>query len=274
MYSKVFRSILDGSLANDYDARHVFQDLLILADREGDVVMSLSAISRTLNYPHSLDTLRAKMAGLGSPDPESKSQAEEGRRIVPILEGRGDNSGWHIVNYAAYRDIRSQEEQREKWRQTKRKQRAQDAEAPCPTLSTNVLPSDTDTDTYTDTINTTASSDAPKPRLSDSQWEVIKAIYPKRRGGQKWPSAKQRAKKHVATGRATYESLIAGTEAYAENCISLNTVGTEFVQQAATFFGPQQNFADEYRVGTAGKASAPSQTAGQRVRSQIQEARL
>lgn len=42
------------------------------------------------------------IAQLSAPDPESRSAAEEGRRLVPIDESRG--WGWRMVNFATYRE--------------------------------------------------------------------------------------------------------------------------------------------------------------------------
>ena len=40
MFAKVFTQIFDSSIAENYEVRHVFEDMLKLADREGAVDMT------------------------------------------------------------------------------------------------------------------------------------------------------------------------------------------------------------------------------------------
>ena len=49
MFAKFFQSIFDSSIADDWQLRIVFQDLLVLADKEGVVDMTSEAISRRTN---------------------------------------------------------------------------------------------------------------------------------------------------------------------------------------------------------------------------------
>ena len=52
MFVKVFEHILDSSIADDYELRHFFEDMLKLADwKTGVVDMTESAIARRLNFP-------------------------------------------------------------------------------------------------------------------------------------------------------------------------------------------------------------------------------
>ena len=51
MYTKVFRQIYDGTLADNWQALVTFQQLLILADENGMVDMTLAAIHRTTGIP-------------------------------------------------------------------------------------------------------------------------------------------------------------------------------------------------------------------------------
>lgn len=78
-----------------------------------------------------------------------------------------------------------------------------------------------------------------------SDWfERIKAAYPKREGGHGWPIARAKILASIANG-ASYERILAGTVAYAAHCRKKGQTGTEFVQQARTFYGPGQWW-DEY----------------------------
>ena len=123
MFAKVFRTILDGSLGTDHEARHGFMDLLTLANRDGEVDMTPEAIAAVTNVP--VERVRAVLERLSSPDPKSRNPNAEGRRIVPIDEGR--DWGWRIVNYHHYRGIHDQRERTAYFREYRRTERARKA---------------------------------------------------------------------------------------------------------------------------------------------------
>lgn len=123
MFAKIFRSILDGTLGEDAEARHTFMDLLVLANRDGEVDMTPEAIAGVTHVP--LERLKAALERLSSPDPRSRNPNEQGRRIVPIHEDR--DWGWRVVNYAHYRGIRDQRERREYFAAYRRAKRAEAA---------------------------------------------------------------------------------------------------------------------------------------------------
>ena len=126
MYAKVFTSMYDGTLVTrgPWEALVTFQQLLILADKEGDVDKTPEVISRITTIP--LDIIQKGIKALMEPDPYSRSPLEDGRRIVPINPSRP--WGWKIVNYKEYRDMRSADERRaymRKYHQEYRKQNKQ-----------------------------------------------------------------------------------------------------------------------------------------------------
>jgi len=110
-------------------------DLLVLADREGVVDMTLDAISRRTNVPE--EVVSHAISVLMTPDPSSRSGDEEGRRLIPIDSRR--NWGWQIVNYEHYRNLKDEEARRAYFRDKKREQRAKSS----PTLSNAVKDSPT-----------------------------------------------------------------------------------------------------------------------------------
>jgi hypothetical protein len=120
MFAKVFGQIFDSSVAEDYLVRLVFEDFLVLADKLGVVDMTPQAVSRRTNVP--LEIVQRGILVLSSPDPESRSQGEEGRRLVPIDSHR--SWGWQIVNYEHYRNLRDEEARRAYFRDAKREQRS------------------------------------------------------------------------------------------------------------------------------------------------------
>lgn len=120
MYSKVFQQIFDSSISEDHVVRHVFMDLLVLADRHGCVDMTLKAISRRTNVP--LDMVTRCIDVLTQPDPTSRTDTEEGRRLVLLDEHR--DWGWKIVNFVEYNAMRNEDARREYFREYKARQRA------------------------------------------------------------------------------------------------------------------------------------------------------
>lgn len=122
MFTKVFRSMYDGTLASrgPWQALVTFQQMLILADRRGVVDMTPEAIARISTIP--IDIIRAGIEALEQPDPGSRTRDENGKRIIRLDPAR--DWGWRIVNYEKYRQIRNEEDRREyqrKWMADKRK---------------------------------------------------------------------------------------------------------------------------------------------------------
>lgn len=119
MYAKLFSRIAQSSLMEEkVTTRYVFMMMLALSDRNGDVIGTDVAIARMMNV--SVDEFKSATEPLLSPDPDSNSQAEEGRRLVPSDNGRG----YKIVNYLCYRDMKSEEEKREYMRNYMRERRS------------------------------------------------------------------------------------------------------------------------------------------------------
>lgn len=84
-------------------------DLLVMADIDGCVNKTVDAVARRANAP--VDEIREAIEALCQPDPDSQNREHEGRRLVPIEDGRA--WGWRIVSYAHYRAIRDEEARRQ-----------------------------------------------------------------------------------------------------------------------------------------------------------------
>ncbi len=112
----------DGTLGTKgpWQALVAFQQLIILADKEGVVDMTPDALARRTTIP--LEIIEKGIDALELPDPDSRSPDEEGRRIVRLSDDR--SWGWRIVNYDHYRKLRSEEERREYHKLYARKRRA------------------------------------------------------------------------------------------------------------------------------------------------------
>lgn len=111
MYAKIFAQIYDGTLCTNgpWEALVTFQQLLILADQEGGVDMTIPAIARRTTIPREI--LERGIEALMLPDPESRTPTEEGRRIIPLSNGR--SWGWRVVNYEKYRQIKREQDRRD-----------------------------------------------------------------------------------------------------------------------------------------------------------------
>lgn len=111
LYARVFVKILDSSIAEDFQMRHVFEDFLKLADHKTGVVdMTRYALSRRLNIP--LDTLNIEIEKLESPDAASRDPDFDGRRIERIDPHR--DWGWRILNWGKYEDVKTKAEASER----------------------------------------------------------------------------------------------------------------------------------------------------------------
>jgi hypothetical protein len=103
LYARVFVQILDSSIAEDYMLRHVFEDFFKLVDhRTGIVDMTRPALARRLNIP--IEVLNEQITKLEAPDPHSRDEDFEGRRIERLDEHR--DWGWKILNWEKYDAIR------------------------------------------------------------------------------------------------------------------------------------------------------------------------
>lgn len=105
----------DGTLARrgPWEALVTFQQLIVLANKRGEVDITADAIARRTTIP--LAIIEKGIKHLLKTDPESRTPALQGRRIVPLSPER--KWGWRIVNYEHYNRIRSEEERTEYHRQ-------------------------------------------------------------------------------------------------------------------------------------------------------------
>lgn len=183
MYGKIFESMYDGTLADNWEAMVTFQQLIVLATADGIVDMTPSAISRRTGIPKEI--IQNGLEVLESPDECSRTSDMDGKRICRLDEHR--DWGWFIVNHQKYRDISSSKEKRE--RDAERKRVARSSVQDCPRASDDVharplvsepvrarpqnsTHTDTDTDTEANTDNK-----APTARISSAIDEGFEAFW-------------------------------------------------------------------------------------------------
>lgn len=126
-YGIIHREIFQSSLAQNCEARWVFQDMVILADEEDNVMMNDENISYTIRCP--LDRVRAALAFLTAPDEDSKGKLEDGRRLLEIRnENSGRVIGFHVVNRHHYKRLISRKRRTEYMRRYRARKQDQEWE--------------------------------------------------------------------------------------------------------------------------------------------------
>ena len=92
----------------------------------------------------------------------------------------------------------------------------------------------------------------------ESDFERIWQVYPKRAGGNSKASAFKSWKARLREGVSS-EEILAGVQRYAAYVAATGRTGTEYVKQAATFFGPDRHFEESWQVQAAQPRQATSQ---------------
>ena len=116
-FTKLFSSITESTIwVESNETRIVWIAMLAMADRKGRVWGSIPGLANRARV--SVDGCRTAIATFLSPDPDSRTKVEEGRRIREI------DGGWQLINYLKYREIRDQETTRELTAERVRKHRA------------------------------------------------------------------------------------------------------------------------------------------------------
>jgi hypothetical protein len=117
-FTKLFNTIVTSTIWQEDDkTRIVWITMLAIADASGMVSAAVPGLASVANV--SVEATRKAIETLESPDPDSRTQDFEGRRIQQV------DGGWRILNYIKYRRMLNEEERREykaKWIQQKRLQ--------------------------------------------------------------------------------------------------------------------------------------------------------
>jgi phage replication O-like protein O len=94
-----------------------------------------------------------------------------------------------------------------------------------------------------------------KPNISrpaDTGFEKAWSLYPKRAGGNSKKNALAKWTARIRTGVDPTE-LIAGVERYANYVRATGKEGTEYVKQAATFFGAGEHWKEKWEIPAHGR---------------------
>ncbi len=113
-YTKLFNSIVTSTIWSEDDrTRIVWITMLAIADKNGEVQASVPGLARVAGVP--AEACRKAIEKFLSPDPDSRTLDEEGRRIE-VIDG-----GWSLLNHAKYRRMASIDEQKEKTAERQRR---------------------------------------------------------------------------------------------------------------------------------------------------------
>lgn len=247
-YTPVFDSIYTGTLYGKWPAAAVWASLLPLMDQRGELNLSFEAIAGMTGWP--MDLLRAGIDQLEQPDPGSRTDAEEGRRLVRLDSRRA--WGWRAVNHGKYREKARRAaydaERTASGRDAERK-RAERQQSrpvpPCPTDSRDVPLSDSDTDS----TRKTRAREKP-PEQTDAQIfariQRLKTRYPESARAD-WIVAERHCRSLLDEGEATWDELDAAVDRMAAHC----RVTGRLVMNPARFFGePDRPWAQAWSVPT------------------------
>ncbi len=104
-FTKLDSGIVHSTIwVQPHDVLRVWIAMLALANMDGYVRTAAPALAHTCMIP--VDRMREILRILESPDEDSRSEAEGGRRLMKV------QGGWWLVNHAAYRAKVSAEEKR------------------------------------------------------------------------------------------------------------------------------------------------------------------
>lgn len=121
MYAKVFASLWNGTLRGMPSEQLVFIYLLAHSDEDGVVDIIVDKIIDDTGLE--AGDVRRAIEILESPDKNSRSTEDDGRRLLPLYEHGA--WGWRIVNHSKYRTLRNEEERRRQNREAQAKRRSQ-----------------------------------------------------------------------------------------------------------------------------------------------------
>lgn len=183
-FTKLFSSITESTIwVEPSDTRIVWVTMLAMSDRHGRVWGSIPGLANRAVV--SVEAVESAIAKFMAPDKYSRTPDNEGRRIEPI------DGGWRLLNHEKYREIRDEEQGRDRMRDRVRKHRARKSvtDVTLVTLCNARKPhADADTEAYSD------------PE-SDPESDAIKTtIPPRKRAGR------QKANAEPAKGAATWDA--------------------------------------------------------------------
>lgn len=244
-YTPVFQSVFTGTLHGKWPDTGLWLCVLALSDKHGVVDVTPQYIASVTGLP--VESVAECMARFCEPDPYSRTPDNDGRRLE--LADPPRTWGWRIVNHSKYRErarLQAQTAAQVKdGRNTEKCRRYRERKSGNDTARHPATPTDTLSNANANTNTEKKKPTADKRPSESPEFAQIRALYPKRAGGNPWDRAAKAISARLAEG-ATWDQLIAGTRRYAEFCEATDRARTTFVQQAATFFGPSRSYLEDW----------------------------
>ena len=216
MFVKIFGSILDSSIwAEDIATKILWITMLAMADEHGFVNAAKSGLARRAGITP--EQCEKALTVLEGPDPESKSQEYEGRRIEKV------DGGWVLLNYEKYRAMQSKKQIVDAARQSRKRKRDRE--------SGNV------TGVTCHDVTVEAEAEAEAEKILNAQFERFWEAKPKRSGSNPRKPAQKAFQARVKDG-VDPEVLIAGAKRWRAYCDATGQTGTQYVKQVQFWLSP------------------------------------
>ncbi len=253
-YSKLDAALVHSTVWREPNAtRIVWITLLAMKDANGEVMASVPGLADVARV--TLEECETALGTFLSPDPHSRNPANEGRRIEKIP------GGWFVLNHEDHRLRGSDEESRRLNAERQRRFRERHAkpddgalrnvtgrDESLPNVTITKSNGHTDTDTDTETTNSLTTH---VPCTFAGLW----GVYPKREG-----SNPKKAAEHAYNARLKEkvdpDVMRDGLIRYRRFCEAKGWVGTGYVMQAKRFFGPGEEYAEEWKAPRTADESA------------------
>ena len=173
-YTPVFDTVFKGSLCGRWPDTAAWICLLALADWRGHIDMTPEYIASVTGMP--LPDLLGCIDRFMQPDPRSRSQAEEGRKLVLIDPQRA--WGWRVVNFTLYRERARNINRTERGESAEKQRRYRERQKALPGVTRRSRTQTTDSNTDSDKREERAPAREPPPAGLDLQawnrWETYR----------------------------------------------------------------------------------------------------
>lgn len=255
MYGKHFQSTYTGSMVGAGPVVFAVWGYVIAHARDSLVELNPIVLAAILGCP--AGDIESAVTFLCLPDSRSRSKISNGQRL--IKEGEFI---YRVPTHSKYRSIRNDEDRRAYMRvymqEYRNKNKGLDGvnsnvNSGEPQLAHSEADTDTDTDTdkniSQDLSISLRTPTAAKKFAAQCETEFNENIwpwYPKRHNNPKARALRAYTARRRAG--ASCEEIRAGVIRYSDYCEQRGIINTEYVKQAATFFGPDKFFEEKWDV--------------------------
>jgi hypothetical protein len=240
-YTPVFGSVFTGTLCGKWPDTGVWVCLLALADRHGVIDTTPQYLSAVIGV--SVEDLMGCLTRFMEPDPRSRSQENDGRRLVLVDASR--DWGWRIVNHGKYRERARKHAwdsaRTESGRDAERKRASRDV--PTRPDASRLSPlSNTDTDSNKEEVHSARERELDgraQALISEAEhhvmFERVQKAYPAFAGRQNWLMAEHYCRVRIEEG-STWSELLDGVKRYAAYVKAGGVSSTAHVMTPGNFF--------------------------------------